>query len=287
MSRSRYSYFDVNGDLISSVQGPGAHASHEGFGLQLHRPGPDGSYLGVPQIPLQLEIGRDGIEPVDRQPILLVDRSNSDTWNDPRPIFWLDRSNRTHLIQLPGGREMYGAQPFGDSDQVAFEPGRAVILRQKGPPGEVELIEIESLGDTVWNRRFQLEPRRLTRQMTDQAAAEMMAIFSHQMPQTPETRLRQAYDEELYRPDFLPSVEGPPILTASGEVWLRTTDLSDTLRVHLVVARDDTEAEPRRVLLPRGLWVHDATETHVWGVLQGVAGVPRIVGRRRVAFGGL
>ena len=102
-------------------------------------------------------------------PSLLVDRSNSDTWNDPRPIFWLDRSNRTHLMQLPGGREMYGAQPFGDSDQVAFEPGRAVILRQKGPPGEVELIEIESLGDTVWNRRFQLEPRRLTRQMIDQA----------------------------------------------------------------------------------------------------------------------
>ncbi len=283
--RSRYSYFAANGELLRLVQGPGTQVSYQGFRLELHRPGPDSAYLGVPQFPAMPQVGSDDVGAFDRQPILQVRDAGSGEWDDPRPVFWLDRSNRTHVMQIPDAGEFFGAQPFGDSDQVAFAPGRAVVLRQKGAPGEVELIEIGSAGDTVWHRRLQFEPRRLTDRMVDEAAEAMMAMLGQRLPQTPRGRLRQIYDEGLHRPDFLPPVYGPPVLTSSGEVWLRTNEISDTLRVHHVVERGDAGSEPRQVLLPEGMWIYDATETHVWGVRQDALDVPRIVGRRLIRGG--
>ncbi len=92
--------------------------------------------------------------------------------------------------------------------------------------------------------------------------------------------VRTAYDAALYRPEHLPAVTGPPVLTTSGEVWLRTAELSDTLRVHYVVRRGNVEDEPRRVLLPEWLRVSDATETHVWGIWWDSMDRPHVVGRR-------
>ncbi len=279
-NQSRYTYFSASGELLRTVQGPAPRLSYQGLGVTLHYPDRDGTYLGTPQVPMAVEVGGDGRAPMERQPILRVAESGSDEWDGPDPVFWLDRGNRTLVMQLPGGGEMFGAQPFGDPDQVAFEPGRAVVVSQKGEPGEVELIEFGATGDTVWHRRLEFEPRRLTRQMVDAAAGAMVDVLNQSAPETPRARLRQAFDEGLYRPAFAPPIEGPPILTSTGEVWLRSTELSDTLRAYTVIARGDLSSEPRRVLLPEGMWVHDATETHVWGVSLGVADVPRIVGRR-------
>ncbi len=38
----------------------------------------------------------------------------------------------------------------------------------------------------------------------------------------------------------------------------------------------------RRILLPHWMSVHDATDSHAWGIRRDATGVPRIVGRRMV-----
>ena len=89
------------------------------------------------------------------------------------------------------------------------------------------------------------------------------------------------YDEALYKPEYLLVAERP-FLTASGEVWLRTGDVTDTLRVHYVVQRGQSNEPPRRVLLPEWMDINDATQTHVWGIWWDELDVPHIVGRRLV-----
>ena len=94
-------------------------------------------------------------------------------------------------------------------------------------------------------------------------------------------RLRQAWEEGLYKPEYLPAAKSI-LLTASGEVWLTTFERSDTLEVYYALRRGDMTGQPRRVLLPESLWLHDATETHVWGIWKDSLDVPHVVGRRLV-----
>jgi len=155
-------------------------------------------------------------------------------------------------------------------------------MRQKGAPGAVELIEVEVTGDTVWQRVFGTEPRRLTPRMVSVAAAPLLDMLGARLPGTPRARLEAIYEERLHRPEYVPAVEGPPYLTSSGEVRLRTTELADTLRVHYAVRRGDMARPLRRVLLPEGYWLSDASDTHLWGVVLDELNVPRIVGRRLI-----
>ena len=63
---------------------------------------------------------------------------------------------------------LYGRQWFGDPDRVQFEPDAAVVMRVKGEPGTVGLLEASVAGDTVWHRHLRLEPRRLTARMVEE-----------------------------------------------------------------------------------------------------------------------
>ena len=280
--RSRFTYFTSDGELIRAVRGPGTMVGYQGVPVELHRPNEDGVYLGVPRFPAELEVGTDDIGPVERQPIVRVSASGGGEWGEPEVLLWLDRRNRTHVIGFPNGEEMYGAQPFGDPDQVRFEPGAAVVMRLNEVPGAVELIEVSAEGDTVWHRHLRLEPRRLTPRMVTEAIEATLDSWAGVLPEMPRTRLREKYEAALHRPEFVPPVEGPPILASSGEVWLRTTERSDTLRAYYVVRRGDMGGGPRRVLLPERLWLNDATRTHVWGVVLDSLERPQVVGRRLV-----
>ncbi|MDE2983190.1 MAG: hypothetical protein OXU69_00670 [Gemmatimonadota bacterium] len=166
---------------------------------------------------------------------------------------------------------------------MTFEPGAVVVLRSKGKPGTAEIIEVEVGGDTIWHRRVELGvPRRLTSEMVAEAAETWVdGVLSTSSRYTP-ARLRESYYDGLHQPEYMPPSEGPPLLTASGEVWVRTPELLDTLRVYYAVPRGDRTGVPRRVLVPASLWVTDATETHVWGTRWDSLGQPHIVGRRLV-----
>lgn len=91
----------------------------------------------------------------------------------------------------------------------------------------------------------------------------------------------QAFEESLYKPEYLPAADGI-FLSVSDEVWLRTLDRVDTLRVYYTIPRGDASAEPRRVLLPESMRAEDATATHVWGTREDPMGVPYVVGRRLI-----
>ena len=287
---SRFTYFSADGALLQTVPGANASLGYDGFSLNLEY-AENGSYVGMPQVPLRIQTGAaqgaatSGDRPVTRQPVLRVQRSEGGRWLPPEPLLWLDHGNRRRLVRLPHDTHTYPAQPFGDSDQVRFEPGAVVVMRLQGDPGAVELIEVTTRGDTVWHRQLQFEPRRLTSRMVeDYLDREVESRATNALrPMSPGT-VRDAFRQGLYEPEYLPAVTGMT-LTASGDVWLLGQEVSDTLKTYHVVRRGDMDSEPRRVLLPEWMTLSDATETHVWGIWRDALGVPHVVGRRLVPAG--
>lgn len=286
-SGSRFAYFASDGEHTRTQLGPGTSLEYEGMSVRLAPPR-DGVYLGKATVPPGAEAGvgpfaADG--PVQREPLLRVRRAESGEWLDPEPLLWLDISNRVMVAEYPDGRRFFGGQRFADHDQVRLEPGAAIVMRTKGGPGSVELIEVDGAGDTVWHRHLQLEPRELSRESVDELLDEMVegfAPFRIETGQMTRQQLRDIFDEALYQPEYLPAAEGRPIPTSSGEIWFRTYEVEDGLRVHYAVRRGDMDQPPRRVLLPEWLRLSDATATHVWGTRRDEMDVSRVVGRRLV-----
>ena len=287
---SRFTHFAGDGALLGTVRGVDAALGYQGFGVILAWPH-DGGYQGFPQVSADVEAGRVGLPPVDRQPVIRVRRSDAGQWDQPEPLLWLDVSNRMHVMELADGSPLFGRQWFSDADRVLFELDAAVVMRLKGEPGAVELLETNVAGDTVWHRRLRLEPRRLTARMVEElvdgAVEELAPALSS--PESPmrvsREQLREMYRDALHTPEYLPAAERH-VLTASGEVWIKTTERSDTLRVYYVVGRDNLDEPPRRVLLPESLMVHDAPGTHVWGIWRDSMDRPHVVGRRLVRMDG-
>lgn len=284
-SGSRFAYFAADGEHTRTQLGPGTSLKYEGLSVTLAPPR-DGVYLGRAVVPPAMEaavgpLAADG--PVLREPLLRVRRAETGVWLDPEPLLWLDIGNRVMVAEFPDGRGSYGGQRFADHDQVRFEPGAAIVMRTKGGPGSVELIEVNGTGDTVWHRRLQLEPREVTPQMLDEVLEERLDIFAPlHADRLTRQEVRDIYYEALYKPEYLPAAEGRPISTASGEIWFRSYEVEGDLRVHYAVRRGDMDEPPRRVLLPEWLRVSDATATHVWGVRRDETEVPQVVGRRLV-----
>ncbi|MYB04782.1 MAG: hypothetical protein F4Y24_00375 [Gemmatimonadetes bacterium] len=284
---SRFAYFAANGEHLGTQLGPGTSLEYEGLSVRLAPPR-DGVYLGTAEVTPHLEVGATygpfaGQPPMLREPVLRVRRSDTGQWLEPEPLLWLDISNRVMAAEYPDGGRSFGGQPFGDYDQVRFEPGTAIVMRTKGGPGSVELIEVDGAGDTVWHRHLQLEPRQLTREMVDEVLDARIDVFAPlRIGRITREQLRDIYDEALYQPEYLPAAQGRPIPTSSGEIWFRTHEVVDTLRVHYAVRRGDMDEPPRRVLLPEWLRVHDATATHVWGIRRDPMDMQHVVGRRLV-----
>ena len=281
---ARMTHFTANGELLEAELGPGARISYQGFPLVLAS-SKDGIFLGHPSIPAGLEVDMPGARPMDQHPVVRVRESEPGYWHPPEPLLWRDVRNRTQDVNFGDGSGVYLAQPFGDWDEVVFEPGAAVVVRRNRGAGEVDLVEVSATGDTVWHRRLQFEPRLLTSQVIEQSTEEMIQSLS-EMPDVSVPKLRAAYYESLYLPEYVPAVEGKPVLAASGEVWLASTEAADTFSVYYVVSRGTTNEPPRRVLLPERMYVTDASSTHVWGFLRDETDVPYIVGRRLVEWGG-
>ena len=285
-SGSRFTYFDADGKLVRSELGPGTQLGYQGHRIELGWP-KDGVQVGVPSVPASIMTGKVGVRAVDRYPLLAVRRSgDGGGWLDPDPLFTLDRRNRVAAMDAsPRGGWAYSGQSFSDADQVRFVPGGALVTRQKSAPGVVELIEVDGRGDTLWHRRLHFEPRKLTRRMiAERLDVIVEALAPSYEPDITPGELRRRYDEALYKPEYVPTAQRT-FLTSSGEVWLRTSEVIDTLRVHYAVRRGDSEDPPRRVLLPEAVAFSDATATHVWGIWLDPLDVPHVVGLRLVPPG--
>ncbi len=278
---SRFTYFTADGTLVETVPGPPTSVTYDGHPLATEAIAGDGSYFAVPLR------RRTGVRPgtteesrVEQSPLLRGRRSENAPWPPPEPIFRLNRRNSGIAVRAEAfDSYIRGPQPFADPDQWRTEPERAVVMRRTGGPGVVELIELDANGDTLWFRRLQFEPLEITPDMIAEARDRFVTTAAPFGISASE--LREAWDDALYRPEYFPAATGFA-LTASGEVWLGSFERSDTLKVFHVIGRGDLAGNPRRVLVPESLRVHDATDTHVRGIWKDELDVPYIVGRRLV-----
>ena len=279
----RFTYFSATGELVRTVAGPSSLVSYQGFRVQVDALLQDGSYLGRPEINAAVRQGWQGDPPLVQEPVLRV-RESEGEWLHPETVFLLNIRNDLLGFELSGANS-YTAQPFSDADMFLFDPGAqgsVVVVRRAGMgAGVVELLELAGDGDTIWQRRLEFEPMKLTAKMVEAEARPIAEMFSRIGVPTPYLATRRALEEALYEPEYAPAVRTFQ-LAASGDVWLGTRETSDTLRAWYSIRRGDETNEPRRVLLPEWFSVLDATETHVWGVWTDSLDVPYVVGRRLV-----
>ena len=278
---TRFTHYTAAGELVGTEFGLTTSLTYENTRLGLEAPTGDGGYLARPLFSASRQAGLRGGPPIEREPLLRVRRSESGQWPAPQPIFWQNTRNGLHAVPLRDGYQFSG-QYFGDADYTVFARGRILVMRRAGgPPGSLDLIELNADGDTLWERRLQFEPLKLTPEWVQEV------IDIHNGPEfqrpgiSPAEQLRylEAFEETLYQPEYLPAAQ-QFFLAASDEVWLKTFERSDTLRVYYAIPRGDVSGEPRRILLPESLWAADATATHVWGTRDNPLGVPYVVGRR-------
>lgn len=279
----RFTSYTADGEHLETVSAQDGTLEYDGLMLNLEAPAGDG-YLGFPLTWAALELGDHG-DPLERIAVVHATRSEVGQRRAPEPLFWMDIGGRVRDTKFPDDSGLIGGQPFTDADQARFLPGVAVVMRMRDlPPGAVELIEVNAEGDTVWQRRLQLEPRPLTPALLDAWMDEQLEWMLPARSEWSEDEVREALDASVHKPEYLPAATGL-VLTASGEVWVRTSEAEDTLRVHYAVRRDDADGAARRVLLPEWLEIEDATDTHVWGVRRDEMDLPRVTGRRLVRAG--
>ncbi len=174
-------------------------------------------------------------------------------------------------------------QPFAADDLTWTdgEAGRVGIVRRKGAPGTVEVIEIRATGDTLRHRRFSLPAVPVSRELAESAIEEAVARLR---PAAEEhgldaAQLRRLAVDALHVPNHFPAVYAV-VPTASGEVWLKTSEIADGLAVWYSIPRGDSDAPPRRVLLPSTFRLHDAFGDHAWGFSEELAQPRHVLGLR-------
>lgn len=274
---TRFTHYTSEGTLLRAVRGTTTALSYDGARLELAAYAGNGGYIAVPRIGW---VGPNHPNArIDRNPILAVQRADSIRWLPPEPIFWLDYRNAAHFVDLGDDRTSMAGQMFSEMDRVEFEPGAAVVMRQTGGPGVVEMIELDSNGDTTWLRPFQFAAHRLTPARIRREGERWAEVT--QRPGVSRDRYLEAWEASLHKPEYRPTAIDFK-LTASGEAWLKSFERVDTLRVYYAVKRGDMSGNPRRVLLPEWMSFQDATDTHVWGIREDSLGLPYVVGRRLV-----
>ena len=297
--QSRFTWFTYSGALLETVRNPPnsvAYPGFEGFPIRVDALTPDGSFLGFQSMGASNRLGLFGLDPVDSLPVFSIRQSPAGWVRDV--VFWHDTRNTIFALTY-GGWLTFPGQPFSVGDKYVLEPGTGTVLvsRVAGEhlgAGEAELFELSgvagegrAVGDTVWRRRLSFEPIRLTAARVEAAVDRMMETYVRRVDEGEAgVRVRESarknIEESILVPEYVPAIR--KLLTASsGQVWLQSYETVDTLRVWYSVERGDTMSPPRRVLLPEWFFVHDATDTHVWGVWKDELDIDYVVGRRLVS----
>ena len=294
----KFTFFSCGGTLLRTIPNPPTSIGYQGSQIRLDALAPDGSFLGFPSIAAHIRLGLLGDDPIDSLPVFSI-RESAEGWVR-ETVYWNNIRNRSFAI-TQGSRIAFAGQPFSDAEEYLLEPGTGTVLvaRVAGEhlgPGEAELVEFaaeagdgRSVGDTVWRRRLRFEPIRLTPATVEAAVDRMVETHVRRVDEGEAGRrvlesARRNIEESIHVPEYLPAVR--KLFTASsGQVWLLSYETVDTLNVWYSVERGDTVSPPRRVLLPEWFLVHDATETHVWGVWEDELDINYVVGRRLVPPG--
>ena len=285
----RFTELSYDGEVLSTAPNPPTSVSFRGFRIKAEAHLSDGSYMGVAELPTRVELGLDGDDPVDQIPVYHI-RETDQGWTLDE-IYRLDQANATfHMKPREGDRSpLVTAQPLSDQDlhEVDLGTGTLVVVRRKGGPGLIEILEIAAGGDTLWRRQDTVAPIPITPEQVAWYAdqrTEMVERFVSRMPGglSGTGDLRKKVVEAMYVPEsgYFPPVSSL-MLSSSGHIWLSIRG-ADTLPAWYSFPRGDVESPARKVLLPRGFRLMDATETHVWGTRRDSLDIPYVVGRRLV-----
>ena len=240
--------------------------------------------------PPTIRLGWTGEERVWERPLLHVSETGGIWTTDTIAV--LDTRHSILGIRSDDGSGLFptgyfGRQPFADHDLMYFEPGGggAGIVKRNLRPGEVDVREVGAGGETVLHRRLSLRPQSLEPEIVEETVKRFMdrALRSPAWKgrSVSEATARQLVEEALHAPRYLPAVTHA-VATGSGDLWLRSSEVSDTLTVWYSVRRVDPESVPRCVLLPNWFRLEDATRSHVWGVWMNSRGASQVLGRRLI-----
>lgn len=289
--QQRFTELSSDGEVLSTATNPPTSVSFRGFRIQAEAHLSDGSYMGVAQLPARVQVGSEGDDPVDRIPVFHI-RETDQGWTLDE-IYRLDQANSIFRVEYREGAVMWSAQLLSDQDlhEVDLGTGTLVVVRRKGGAGLVEVLEVATSGDTLWRRQYTVAPIPITSEVLERYAdlhTEMVESFVARMQGglSGAGDLRKKAVEAMYVPEsgYLPPVRRL-VLSSSGHVWLRirTQPEADTLREWYSFPRGgDVESPARKVLLPSGFRIMDATDTHVWGTWRDSLDIPYVVGRRLV-----
>ncbi len=283
--RGSFVRYSRDGRVLDTVSHPPAH----GRGFDRVNMVEDGLFLAVGKRPTNVGVAPE--HAVWDWPVFGVRRVQNqwitDTLtilNASRSVYGVSRDDGSRLIPSM----FYTSQPFADQDLVYATPrgDRVGIALRNGAPGEVQLAELSVSGDTVWTRRVSLPPQplgaELVRATLDDITRRVLARWDPGRHVSEEI-LRERVAAALYVPEHLPVVTSV-VPAGSGEMWLRSSEASDSLVAWYTFARDDDpDSTPRRVLLPHWFRVRDATTTHVWGTRMDSRGAGQVLGRRLVS----
>ncbi len=255
---------------------------------------PDRSFFAVTKLPsARFLLGWGGERAPARQAVVRLTRSGEGWTQDTVAVL-----NMAHMaLGVRLGQDpdfppaFYSIQSFGDFDLMYLDAsvGRAGVLRRNLGPGRIELIEVTAEGDTVWHRSVDLPRVPLSQELQDEAverfSKEALAVLQRVesgRPLAPEA-VREAARAAVYLPEFYPAARAL-IATTFGEVWILTAEAVGGSSVWYSLVRGDNTSAPRRVLLPAGFGLREATPTHAWGVeADPASGARRVVGLRLVA----
>lgn len=286
----RFTFFAQDGTVLRTVPNPPAVLSFQGFRLLPRLLTERDGYLVVPAIAGSVAAAWAGDNPFLEVPVFHV-WSRGDRWAMDT-IALLDTQNRDLAVRPAGSEweftwQFHTGQPLADHDLTYFDPqsGNLVIARRNLGNGVIELLEITPAGDTIWHRRLAVEPVSLPMELLEGAIDVLTDHVINQSAmagqRVSEVEARALVEDALYAPDPLPSVRDLRGMS-TGELWMQTFEEADTLTVWYVIGRGDNESELRRVLVPTGFRVRDATPTHVWGLRRDPLGVTYVAGRRLV-----
>lgn len=184
-----------------------------------------------------------------------------------------------------GGDQVFSDQPFADYDLIYFDAsvGTVGIVYRNAGNGEVGVLEVAPEGDTVFSAQVRVPAMPLDQDRAEEAIQAKVRQVSRMVGQRDDmlsaSAVRRMVEDALYVPTHLPPVTSV-VPTASGQLWLRTIEKTDTLAVWYVLDRAEASAPPRRVLLPNWFVLRAATRTHIWGLRRDGRFSGQVQGRR-------